>query len=201
MYQDFYEYIRKLHLFVESQEQRIRQLEYSINEMHKEIQELKSRPPIRVDRIDYKFDQLKVETLEGTLNIGLYPSDMQGIEDFAVGNQPVSTAFSPAEQMRHVMDVEDNILNFVDSNSESIIAACEQDYAKTVDPSYYNFIKEDIKKQLPGRIEYYLNQIPAEKRMPEHEIENKEKIIQQLQNDIEKGIAAFIRNLPEARKE
>ena len=34
--------------------------------------------------MEYKFDQLKVETLEGTLNIGLNPSDLQGIEDFSV---------------------------------------------------------------------------------------------------------------------
>ena len=36
--------------------------------------------------MEYKFDQLKVETLEGTLNIGLNPSDLQGIEDFSVPN-------------------------------------------------------------------------------------------------------------------
>ncbi|NHM31708.1 spore germination protein GerPC [Neobacillus terrae] len=200
MYQDFYEYIRKLHLFVESQEQRIRQLEYSLNEMQKEIQELKAKPPISVGRIEYKFDQLKVETLEGTLNIGLNPSDMQGIEDFAVGNQTLSTPFSPAEQMRQTIDVEDEILNYVDSDSENIISACEKEFSKTVDSSYYSFIKEDIKKQLPGRIEHYLNQIPMQKRQPEYEVENKDKIIQQLKIDIEKGITAFVRNLPDTRK-
>ena len=36
--------------------------------------------------MEYKFDQLKVETLEGTLNIGLNPSDLQAIEDFSVPN-------------------------------------------------------------------------------------------------------------------
>ena len=36
------------------------------------------------NELEYKFDQLKVETLEGTLNIGLNPSDLQGIEDFSI---------------------------------------------------------------------------------------------------------------------
>ena len=34
---------------------------------------LKEAPSTKIDRIEYKFDQLKIETLEGTLNIGLNP--------------------------------------------------------------------------------------------------------------------------------
>lgn len=197
MYQDFYDYIRQLHLFIESQEKRIRRLETLLEQSVNDIAELKKKPSINVDRIEYKFDQLKVEKLDGTLNIGLNPSDMQGIEDFAVGNQAINTPMQPAQQMRGVMEIEDDIVNFVDSEAESLISSYGENFNKTVDPSYHAFIKDDIKKQLPGRIEFYFNKIPLQKRQPENEAENKQKVIQQLKSDIEKGIEAFIRNLPD----
>ncbi len=38
-----------------------------------------------MEKIEYKFDQLKVESLDGTLNIGLNPSNLkETIEDLAV---------------------------------------------------------------------------------------------------------------------
>lgn len=201
MYQDFYDYIRKLHLFIESQEKRIRRLETLLEESINDIKDLKRRPPITVDRIEYKFDQLKVEKLDGTLNIGLNPTDMQGIEDFAVGNQSPKTPMQPAEQMRSVMEIEDEIIHFVDSDTEKIITSSGANLNKNVDTSFYAFIKDDIKKQLPGRIEFYLNKIPLENRLPENEEVNKQNVIQQLKTDIEKGIEAFVRNLPETGKE
>lgn len=201
MYTEFYDYIQKLHLFIESQEMRIKRLENLFEEALKEIKDLKAKPSISVDKIEYKFDQLKVEKLDGTLNIGLNPSDLQGIEDFAVGNQSVTTPFTPAQKMRNVMEVEEEILNYVDTEADQLISSCEQNFEKQLDPSYYSFIKEDIKKQLPERIEYYWRNIPIQKHLPENEQENKHKICQQLKTDIEKGIVAFVQNLPDARKE
>ena len=46
--------------------------------MEQKITELQSRPSVHVEKLEYKFDQLKVEKLEGTLNIGLNPTDLQG---------------------------------------------------------------------------------------------------------------------------
>ena len=57
--------------------------------------------------MEYKFDQLKVETLEGTLNIGLNPSDLQGIEDFSVpGNKGT---LHPKERMSMFTEIESSI--------------------------------------------------------------------------------------------
>ena len=70
-----YQYLQQLHSIVMKQENKILHLEKAIFQLNKEIQELKQKPAIHVDKMEYKFDQLKVETLEGTLNIGLNPSD------------------------------------------------------------------------------------------------------------------------------
>jgi spore germination protein PC len=199
MNEDFYSYIRKLHAFIEGQERRIKRLEQCMQEMDNEIKELKARPAITVDKIEYKFDQLKVETLEGTLNIGLNPSDLQGIEDFSVNNQNVKTQVSPTD-MRSVVEIEDTILNFIESDTENIVASCEQSLQRKFDSGFVTIIKEDIKKQLSNRISYYMNQLPPETRSNELSNEHQNQIIEQLKLEIEKGIYTFLSNLPDEKK-
>jgi hypothetical protein len=63
---EIYQYIRELHAFVEKQSKKLRKLEKAMLEMNQELVKLKERPPIQVGNLEYKFDQLKVETLEGT---------------------------------------------------------------------------------------------------------------------------------------
>lgn len=200
MNEDFYSYIRKLHAFIEGQERRIKRLEQNLYAMNKDINALKARPAITVDKIEYKFDQLKVETLEGTLNIGLNPSDLQGIEDFSVNNQNVKTQVSPTENMRSVVEIEDTILSFIESDTETMVATCEQSMQRKFDPTFVSFIKDDIKKQLSNRIDYYMNQLPPETRSNELSNERQNQIIQQLKLEIEKGIHTFLSNLPDEKK-
>ena len=74
------------------QDQKIRSLQQKMISMEQKITELQNRPPVHVEKMEYKFDQLKVETLEGTLNIGLNPTDLQGIEDFSVPSKNGATS-------------------------------------------------------------------------------------------------------------
>lgn len=194
MNQEFYQYIQKMHLFIQAQERKIRQLEKTIESIQNQLTELKERPGIRVDKIEYKFDQLKVETLEGTLNIGLNPSDLQGIEDFSVDNQQLSTSLSPKDRMQTVMELENNLYHYLETEIEPLIKQTQEKLNVKIDESYTDFIKEDIKKQIPTRIEFYLRQNPQIERSTE---DWKEKIITQMKKEIENGVFVFIRNLPD----
>ena len=69
---------------IQLQEQCIQNLEQKISMLQTEIEELKARPYTKIDNIEYKFDQLKVEKLNGTLNIGLNPFSKEAVEDFSV---------------------------------------------------------------------------------------------------------------------
>ncbi|EIJ81910.1 spore germination protein GerPC [Bacillus methanolicus PB1] len=197
MNQEFYQYIQKMHLFIQAQDRKIRQLEKTIEAINHELAELKERPGIRVDKIEYKFDQLKVESLEGTLNIGLNPSDLQGIEDFSVDNQQVCTSFSPEDHMQTVMELESNLFHYLETEIELLIKQTQEKLNVNIDGSYIDFIKEDIKKQIPNRIEFYLRQISPEEKSKENW---KEKIIAQMKKEIENGVFVFLRNLPDNLK-
>lgn len=198
---DFYEYIHKLHRFVETQDMKLKQLEQLVRTLEEDINQLKSKPSIQVEKIEYKFDQLKVETLEGTLNIGLNPTDLQGIEDFAVtgqqvGNQPLS----PAAKFQCNMRIEEPILQSLESEVSSVIQKYESEKNIKVDDSYITFILGDIKRQLPSRIEYYLNQIPNDQRVEEQMSVHENRIVELIKNDIQKGIITFLETNPSDMK-
>lgn len=70
---------------IQKHSQQIMMLEKRLNELQQEIQMIKDKPTTNIERIDYQFDQLKIERLEGTLNIGLNPSDPNSVQNFEVG--------------------------------------------------------------------------------------------------------------------
>jgi spore germination protein PC len=194
---EFYEYIRQLHTFVESQATKIKTLESLVQSLASDLNDLKNKPTIKVDKIEYKFDQLKVETLEGTLNIGLNPSDLQAIEDFAVeGKQAVSHPFGPANQFQSTMRMEELLLQNIDSEVESIIQQYNQENQVNIDESYVAFIKDDIRKQLPNRVQFHLNQIPLNQRTNDQGQGHENRIIELIKKDLHTGIYTFLNNLP-----
>lgn len=193
----FYDYIRQIHSVIESQGRRLKQLENLIQTLEEEIKGLKSKTPINVEKIEYKFDQLKIETLEGTLNIGLNPTDLEGMDEFSVsGKQLAHSPLSPAEKMQYTMRIEEPIIHFLETDVKSIIQQYEQDNNFQLDESYVAFIQNDVKQQLPNRIEFYLNQLPIDQRTPEKLEQSEKQIVELIKNDIQKGIQVFLNNLP-----
>jgi spore germination protein PC len=191
-----YQVLQSMQAYMHKQDQKIRNLQQKMISMEKKITELQSRPPVHVEKLEYKFDQLKVETLEGTLNIGLNPTDLKGIEDFSVPNK--NGAASPSQRMSLFTDIENSIHQYLDSNLISIMTDAGQQLNLQVDESYREFILQDIKKQLPNRIEYYLNQpLRNSNDSPEQQ---KEYIFEQMQKEIHYGVLTFLQHLPENMK-
>ena len=191
-----YQVLQSMQAYMHKQDQKIRNLQQKMISMEQKITELQNRPPVHVEKLEYKFDQLKVETLEGTLNIGLNPTDLQGIEDFSVPNK--NGAASPSQRMALFTDLENSIHQYLDSNLISIMADAGQQLNLQVDESYREFILQDIKKQLPNRIEHYLNQpLRNSNDSPEQQ---KEYILEQMQKEIHYGVLTFLQHLPENMK-
>lgn len=195
MNQDYSQFLQWVQMTLQAQENRIVTLEKTIQEIQKEIKQLKEKPSIQVDKIEYKFDQLKVETLEGTLNIGLNPSDLQNIEDFAVENQSLKTPIHPKAHMQRSMKIEESIYEYLETELPSLFKESQNQLNVRLDDSYLAFIKQDIMKQLPARIDYHIQNTAARDREGEHSTE--ESIIDLLKQEIRKGILIFINHLPE----
>jgi spore germination protein PC len=197
MYQDYYQYLQWLQMCIQAQEQRIVTLETTIQKMREELKQMKEKPAIHVDTIEYKFDQLKVETLEGTLNIGLNPSDLSGIEDFAVQNQSLNTPLSPKEQMQRSMKIEETMYMYLETELPQLIEDTQTKLNIQPNESYLSFIKQDIIKQLPSRIEYHLKSDTTQDRSGKKKVTDDETVIELLKQEIQNGVFVFLNNLPD----
>ncbi|WML43325.1 spore germination protein GerPC [Neobacillus sp. PS3-40] len=197
MNQEYYQYFQWLQSCIQAQEQRIIGLEKSIQQIAEELKQLKEKPTIHVDTIEYKFDQLKVETLEGTLNIGLNPSDMQGIEDFAVKNNTLNTPPNPKAQMQRSMEIEDAIFNYLEIDLPGLVQDTGSRLNIQPTESYLSFIKEDIKKQLPTRIDFHLKSSAAIEQSEESIKMSNKNIIELIKKEIQNGVSVFLNHLPE----
>lgn len=195
MYQDYSQFFQWVQLTLQAQENKIAALEKTIQKMLVEMKQLKEKPTIQVDKIEYKFDQLKVEKLDGTLNIGLNPSDLSSIEDFAVQNQSVVTPVSPKAQMQRAMIIEEAIFRYLETELPALYEETLKELNVQLDGSYLDFIKQDIIKQLPSRIDFHLKAAASKDR--DGHSNSEETIIELLKKEIKNGILIFINHLPE----
>ena len=193
---DFYQTIQWMQRQLQMCNQRIEALENALRCAEEEIQKLKEKPSIQVGTIQYKFDQLKVETLEGTLNIGLNPQDVQGIEDFAIQNGQTATPMPPMEMMQRSLKIEEAINEYLESGLPAFISEAGGKIGLKQPETYASFIKNDIKKQLPSRIEAHLRTINP----GEADEAAMEKAAEALKKEIENGVLAFFNNLPGTMK-
>lgn len=168
-----------------------------------DITTIKEKPSVHIDRIDYSFDQLKVETLEGTLNIGLNPEDLSNIEELAINpnspiNQPHAPFYppiDPKQMMNRSMDIEEEMNQFIQLELPDIIRKKQQELNMHEEESYVSFIQEDITKQMPTRIQYYLQQ-GANRKQNGRNLSN-EAIIQALKEEMENGVHLFLSHIPD----
>jgi spore germination protein PC len=195
MYQDYSQLLQWVQMTLQIQENRIAALEQTIQKLQEQLKQLKDKPNIQVEKIEYKFDQLKVETLDGTLNIGLNPSDLANIEDFAVQNQSLNTPIHPTAQMQRSMKIEESIYQYLETELPVVFKETQNQLNVQLDDSYLDFIKQDIMKQLPTRIDYHVQNTAANKR--EGGQSTVESIIELLKQEISKGILIFINHLPD----
>lgn len=202
MYQDFQYYLQQLHETIQKQEQRIQALEGTVSQLKSELAELKDKPKINVERIEYKFDQLKVETLEGTLNIGLNPSDLQGIDNLEINQaegKQNGTQTDPKGLFRSTIELEEEVYRTLETELPTLIANAEARVNQKLDEQYIDFIKEDIKMQVPARVQHHVRQTPFSGDEREQETW-KHGIISKLLQEMENGICTFINNLPNLMK-
>lgn len=191
MQNDFYSYTVQMQRYLETQDYRIQMLENELALMKTKLAELQNKPAVNVERIEYKFDQLKVETLEGTLNIGLNPSDLSNIEELAINsaNPPLQPYVFPNRQ-QFVEDISAAIA----AEMDELIQDTAEQQREDLDPSFHQLIKSDIEKQLSQRVSLYLDQTSQPERSPHLLEQVKEKISERIKSDITQSIRNFIQS-------
>jgi spore germination protein PC len=189
-------YLSKMKQLLEDQNDRIKELEHQIKKLKRQVNVLADEPKT----VEYKFDQLKVEKLEGTLHIGIGHSaeSKDLIEQFNIGQNTVQM---PGQMKRSVIE-NPNYREMIKAMDEFFIKeapvylqSLETKINVPLDESYRVFILEDVQRQVPGRIKHYLT-----KYEPKDERGRKE-ILQKTKEDIYRGIETFIVHLKDSKSD
>lgn len=200
-------YFQQVNGYLQYQNQQIQQLNAKLDSLLQELNQMKetnsqpAQPP--VIRNEYRFDLLKVEKLEGTLNIGINPNGSDsGIDEMSVGQSvdaPAPTiGTGSADQTDPLMyrSIQEHVHDYLRSDAFQTLKSFEARYQYPLDEPYRNFIVNDVKKQIDKRIRYYLSKLKASPSSPEQAASMQQPIIEEVKRDIEKTFEAFIKNLP-----
>lgn len=191
---DFYTFINQLASQLKRHEEKLAKLEKAHAYVMKTIETLKNQPPINVERIDYHFDQLKIERLDGTLNIGLNPQDLQEMDEFSIPTPPLRKEQSEKSKVQ-LNQLQDKFNTYLEKELPLFIEKAKKEMGFELDESYAAFIQEDIRRQLPERLAFYSQKL-AKTRRNLSVNEEEQEIYQMTIHDIQQAIYAFLRQFP-----
>ncbi|SEO49972.1 spore germination protein PC [Amphibacillus marinus] len=129
MQMDFWYYIQQQDLKIKQLEQRLARIE----------EQFSTEARTRIDRIEYHFDQLKIEQLDGVLQIGISPDD---IENF------IPHAHEQTKELLH-----SDMVEYLPSELDQLAAQ----YNLQLTNNDKEIILSDLYRQMPNRIQYYQN--------------------------------------------
>ncbi|PFA24698.1 MULTISPECIES: spore germination protein GerPC [Bacillus cereus group] len=198
MNQDVYIYLQQFQQALQKQQETIHILEEQVRKLTEELDELKSRPSSSIGKVEYKFDQLKVENLNGTLNIGLNPfgAHSQQIEDFQVDTETLKVNPETQTNPDFYQDIIQEMHRYLDEEAYSRILHFEQEERTPLDDMYRQMMIDDIKKQMEHRLPYYLSQVQPYEDITSNPQYMKDVIIQAMKQDIDKAFLSFIQHIP-----
>lgn len=182
---DWDRYVFELQQYIQNQENRIRSLEEQIRSL---IKNQDNKNGMIIERVEYKFDQLKIETLSGSLHIGLSPEDLKHIEDLALEQSnrlDVSHNVSPLDQQ-----VLLELNQWCQSFGPHIIQNLANSYNRKIDDSHQTLLLQDIQKQFPSRITHYKEQAKEQSITNEHEL--KAFVIEKIQNEVHQSLTKYL---------
>lgn len=183
--------LHHLQSLIHVNEQRISQLEEEITRLQHELTKLSKEKKIHIDKLEYHFDQLKVDTLEGTLNIGLSTKSLEEqIEDLTVNGEQIQTDFHEEEKIKEMLAQFDH---YFACEFGSDVERLSKQYGVPIDPSFYPLIKDQIQKQLSDRVVHYMQQA---KQLETNDQHTKDYIFTLTKQDILTAIEQFLRQYP-----
>lgn len=150
------EYVRQLAWQLKWHQDKLNGLSEQVKKMEQELNELKNRGSVHVDRIEYRFDQLKVEKLEGTLHIGITPDAGKSIEDLAVNHQEIDLQ-NETEQQPYA-DIRQNIDDYLQHELPQAMMSLETEFQFPLGADYRQMIIDDVGRQVDDRIRHYMEQ-------------------------------------------
>jgi spore germination protein PC len=177
------------------QAQRIDKLEQTVTKLQADMDAAKDKKQFHIDKIEYNFDQLKVERLDGSLSIGVNPGTFEDAEDFMVNGTALGGKTMQAGPMSTMnQDISACIHDYLNQGAKDDMSAMEDKFQYPLDDSYKELILDDIRNQVEPRIEHYIKQYrSAGFKEPMDAV--RENIVNQTKGDIRTAIESYLSQL------
>ncbi|WP_221564883.1 spore germination protein GerPC [Alkalihalobacillus sp. TS-13] len=190
--------IQQLEAIIRQLQDKTQSIETLVQGMQNEVEQLKDSPQTS---IEYNFDQLKIETLEGTLNIGLSPggNGLENIEDLGVNGKKIQVNKKNEPEIQKPFTdeiynwIDQGVAHYLNHDIYSDIQKVEKRAGIKLQESQIKLVVEDIKKQMGIRLPHYVMSLDPEniQRNPNQEAD---RIMKQIKKDIVNGIEIYMNN-------
>ncbi|MGF7031874.1 spore germination protein PC [Paenibacillus mucilaginosus] len=182
-------YFRKLNEYLAWQTDRIRWLEMRVESLAQEVETLKKQKGITIEKIEYNFDQLKVDTLEGTLNVGLSPAGLgaASLEDATAGGKTIRTNTSKSESFSRI---QKNVFDYLERSCPAELSELERQYGVEFGKDFHNMMIGDLQNQVGPRIDHYLKSA-GDPDQPELSEEQEKWVEARVIEDVRRGMQQY----------
>ncbi|WP_054957850.1 spore germination protein GerPC [Paenibacillus dakarensis] len=188
-------YIEQLVQEVKKQTEKLREMEQLLQYLRKDVDGLLNKSNTNIERIDYHFDLLKIEKLEGTLNIGMTQNAAKTLEDMMVNGQPLDKLQTDPERALRLVAIQESVNAYLNNEATSIIEKLALGQELKIDEKYITMIVQDIRGQVDARIVLYLDQMEANNSGTVNDFQVQNTIIQQVKRDIDTAIMKHFEQL------
>ncbi|HZG83958.1 spore germination protein GerPC [Paenibacillus sp.] len=190
------EQIHRLYAETARLAERLQQAEEKLERMSRELNELKQRPT-GVEKIEYRFDQLKIDTLQGTLHIGIRPEDASGEPIWTLGGSPAPAAGPPAagspampSMPSPFLNIQRSVRQYINETVPPTLARLCEEVDYDLEPEELDRVVGDLQSQVDARIAHYMK---ISTHDPGSEPERFERsVAERTIRDVEEGIRRFV---------
>ena len=193
---DFYRFLQTLHDQILLQKERLISLEQSIHALSETVKALQDKPSTHVDRIEYHFDQLKVERLDGTLNIGLTPQAGGTIEDYVIGEKSAHDVTIDPLKPDLARKIQQHINHYLNTEADGEIQNLERQFNKEVGAEFRQVLIEDVRRQVEGRVKTYLKHAQGSSEQPGQSDDTENQMVHRIKQDIRTALRQYFDQLP-----
>ncbi|WP_159462048.1 spore germination protein GerPC [Salirhabdus sp. Marseille-P4669] len=184
-------YQYSLEQWIRNQSHKIKALEERLDYLEGQLQTMQEQKSTSVEKIEYHFDQLKIETLEGTLNIGLSPQGIDSADELSIPNPLVKNA--PANPNPFTQQLQGELQPFLRNELPTKLKEFAEKHKKSFPPGFENMIYQDIYRQLPARIEHYIR-LHSENNNGVLNENTKQTVMEDIKKEITHSIQSFFEN-------
>lgn len=176
-------YVQQVFNALRVQAEKIQLLEKQLQDLKGDVESIKNNKTASIGPINYHFEQLKIEKLEGTLNIGITPNEGNNLDEAMINGKPIGE--QEGETATALTDkIRPEILKYVQEEVPSQFSRLEKEQNLSIDEKYIQMVTQDLLSQMDGRINEYVSQLPAAEEGRGYTDEDSASIVEQIKRDI-----------------